>query len=90
MSNGLRAPRPCPGLLQLLGRRDLVVARLAGLVDVYADELAENDGSEVPPPGARRRRRRRRCRSSGASPGPGTDVPACVGELWRGRLRRDM
>lgn len=37
-------------MLQLLNRRDLIVAKLSSVVDVYADELAENDGSVAPPP----------------------------------------
>lgn len=37
--------------MQLLDRRDLIVAKLSRVVDVYLDELAENDGSEVPPEG---------------------------------------
>lgn len=38
-------------MLQLLSRRDLIVAKLSSVVDVYLDELAENDGSVAPPPG---------------------------------------
>ncbi|KAI7775330.1 hypothetical protein LA080_007047 [Diaporthe eres] len=49
ISQRLRVPQPPRGLLQLLDRRDLIVAKLSRVVDVYLDELAENDGSEVPP-----------------------------------------
>ncbi|KAK7720313.1 hypothetical protein SLS63_009860 [Diaporthe eres] len=51
ISQRLRVPQPPGGLLQLLDRRDLIVAKLSRVVDVYLDELAENDGSEVPPEG---------------------------------------
>lgn len=49
ISHRLRVPQPSDGLLQLLNRRDLIVAKLSTVVDVYADELAENDGSVAPP-----------------------------------------
>lgn len=49
ISHKLRVPEPPDGLLQLLNRRDLIVAKLSSVVDVYADELAENDGSVAPP-----------------------------------------
>lgn len=50
ISHRIRVPQPSEGILQLLNRRDLIVAKLSSVVDVYPDELAENDGSEVPPP----------------------------------------
>lgn len=49
ISHRIRVPQPSGGILQLLNRRDLIVAKLSSVVDVYRDELAENDGSEVPP-----------------------------------------
>ncbi|KAJ0103824.1 hypothetical protein J7T55_000451 [Diaporthe amygdali] len=50
ISHRLRVPQPCPGMLRLLQRRDLIVAKLESLVDVYPDELAAADGSEIPAP----------------------------------------
>lgn len=49
ISHRIRVPQPSGGILQLLNRRDLIVAKLSSVVDVYPDELAENDGSEVSP-----------------------------------------
>lgn len=50
ISHKLRVPQPSEGILQLLNRRDLIVAKLSSVVDVYLDELAENDGSLASPP----------------------------------------
>lgn len=47
ISHRLSVPHPCPGMLRLLQRRDLIVAKLESLVDVYPDELAAADGSEI-------------------------------------------